>query len=140
MGMFDNVLVEYPLPGPKIELPVNDPLGDDGRFFQTKDFDRALDTYIITKEGKLLIKQTVFLETVTAEEVTEKIFTGSFKFYSCTTSHEWVEFKATFKNGILKKIKRMYAIDKLEEELEEAKRSLKQKQKGDSDPWKWKSY
>ena len=52
MGMYDSINCEYPLPMPE------DPKGYTGAFgFQTKDFDCALDIYIINKEGQLLVER-----------------------------------------------------------------------------------
>lgn len=44
MGMYDNIICEYPLPIKKIQKEV----------FQTKDFKNVLDVYKITKKGRLL--------------------------------------------------------------------------------------
>ena len=52
MGMYNSVDCEYPLPMPE------DPkgyTGSDG--FQTKDFECALDVYIIDKDGQLLLER-----------------------------------------------------------------------------------
>lgn len=46
MGMFDDLVCEYPLPKGFEEFR--------GKRFQTKDLDNALLTFVITEEGKLL--------------------------------------------------------------------------------------
>ena len=52
MGMYDSIDCQYPLPMP------DDPKGYTGSFgFQTKDFDCALDIYIIDKDGQLFLEQ-----------------------------------------------------------------------------------
>lgn len=57
MGMFDTVRCEYPLPNP----------ADNVRFFQTKDLERTLARYTITKDGRL-IEHTFRSEVVPEEE------------------------------------------------------------------------
>lgn len=47
MGLYDYVKCEYPLPG-------NPPDWAKDAYFQTKDFDSLMDTYIITTDSKLL--------------------------------------------------------------------------------------
>lgn len=44
MGMFDDIKCEYPLPDAEAQ----------GETFQTKDLDCLLDTFTITKEGRLM--------------------------------------------------------------------------------------
>ena len=62
MGMFDNIIVKYPLPNTVPDW-VNE-----NTIWQTKDTDsQSLDTYVITKEGKL-IHQTVKYESVPEEK------------------------------------------------------------------------
>jgi hypothetical protein len=52
MGMYNSVDCQYPLPMPE------DPKGYTGSHgFQTKDFECALDLYIIDKDGQLLIER-----------------------------------------------------------------------------------
>jgi hypothetical protein len=52
MGMYNSVDCQYPLPMPE------DPKGYTGSHgFQTKDFECALDVYIIDKDGQLLIER-----------------------------------------------------------------------------------
>jgi len=52
MGMYNSVDCHYPLPMPE------DPKGYTGSHgFQTKDFECALDVYIIDKDGQLLLEQ-----------------------------------------------------------------------------------
>ena len=51
MGMYDSIDCQYPLPMPE------DPKGYAGSYgFQTKDFECALDIYIIDKDGQLSIE------------------------------------------------------------------------------------
>ena len=52
MGMFDDIICEYPLPQPE------NPKGYvSNNYFQTKDFECLLDRYKIDKDGNLLIYQ-----------------------------------------------------------------------------------
>jgi len=57
MGMFDEILCEWPLPDPEVQDHV----------FQTKDLLNMLDRYTITKEGRLIWHRTR-LENVPEEE------------------------------------------------------------------------
>lgn len=51
MGMYDEIIVEYPLEG--YEFLQN-------KIFQTKDFDNLMDIYKITKEGRLLLEEVEY--------------------------------------------------------------------------------
>ncbi|MGH9838551.1 MAG: hypothetical protein ACREEM_07195 [Blastocatellia bacterium] len=57
MGMFDELRCEYPLPNAEMQ----------DETFQTKSFDRAMDTYTITRDGRLILHQVRY-ELVPEEE------------------------------------------------------------------------
>jgi hypothetical protein len=84
MGMFDDISCEHVLPAePK---PKDD-------YFQTKDFDRLLDHYTITADGRLL------------KEKAEVPFHGVLNFYTYTNDDMWFEYEAEFTDGRLIEIR-----------------------------------
>lgn len=115
MGMYDEVICNYPLPGTVV--------GE----FQTKSFENFLEKYIITEEGRL-IRETFNLEKVPEEErpfygkpewETSPIsrMIGSFRrvdikeeFYDYTgivniytiKNNVWLEYKIKFVDGYVK--------------------------------------
>jgi hypothetical protein len=103
MGMFDNLICKYPLPGTTPEFVKIEPL------FQTKSLDCEMTTYTIDEKG-LLHDEIDFLPD------TPIAFTGEIEFYggnSCGGSPsftsdgrdaEWAEYKAIFHEGRLKSI------------------------------------
>ena len=113
MGMFDNLICDYPLPGGHSVTSVSIWQKVQTKTFQTKDLQQHpnLDTFKITKDGKLLIHNDPKFE--------EKIynFTGYCVFYDFVGDPDvlsasrddqavgWVEFIAEFERGVLKDIK-----------------------------------
>lgn len=55
MGMFDNIVCKYPLP-----LPVDIKGYTGTEFFQTKDFNNALDSYEIREDGTLWLRKVEY--------------------------------------------------------------------------------
>jgi hypothetical protein len=124
MGMFDNVYCNQPLPDGFISRSG----------FQTKDFDRAMETYTITPDGHLMhrfidhydpvpegewkyVGTTDPLEKIWHEASKEKAvyaerdvnFHGWFRFYAGEGKREdgtwrWHEYRAKFTDGQLVKI------------------------------------
>jgi hypothetical protein len=80
MGMYDDVTCEHALPG--------EPKPKDN-YFQTKDFDRLMDHYTITANGRLL------------KEKAEVQFHGMLNFYTYTNDDMWFEYEAKFADGRL---------------------------------------
>lgn len=85
MGMFDNVLVE-------IEL--EDCLNPELETWQTKDFDCALDTYVLTHSGHLVGPNGIM------------DYSGSVNFYSYE-NNIWREYNATFEQGKLRAVEKV---------------------------------
>ena len=115
MGMYDNVICGYPLPG-------NPPSWTVGYVFQTKDLGSMLDQYTITPDGYLIWHRTeqrlIEDESAVLGFRNELIrawdepvaFHGEFNFYTSGSKtgsdhHEghpvWLEYKARFTNGRL---------------------------------------
>lgn len=119
MGMFDNLICDYPLPGDPVVAAVSVSLWQkiQTKKFQTKDLQRYpnLDTFRITKDGKLIIhRYDDFLRNPPESPKEGEIypFTGHCVFYDFVDSNKislggcgWVEFIAEFGDGILKEIK-----------------------------------
>lgn len=117
MGMFDNVIPEFPLPDEGAKR-VNE--------WQTKDFDAPfMDKYRITPEGRLL-EELYDIEDQsdpTAEPGTlaslrgmmtrvnvrerDMDYHGVLNFYGTTADGEWFEYNATFTHGALEKVERV---------------------------------
>ena len=120
--MYDSIDCQYPLPMP------DDPKGYTGSFgFQTKDFDCALDIYIIDKDGQLLLEQREtewvegnpngkgFLEKMghikTVKTWLETLNdTRTVQFYDFVDSNKtdydyWIVYDAVFIEGKIKNIK-----------------------------------
>jgi len=126
MGMYDEIIVEYPLEGYEF-------LQD--KMFQTKDFDNLMDMYKITQDGRLLIEDAEY-EFVPEEErpyygkeewdknplfqligsLKRKTFGwkdlnyhGMFRFYTLyelgSDNRKWYEFEAKFTDGNLTELK-----------------------------------
>lgn len=90
MGMFDIVKCAQPLP---------DGYEDDGRGFQTKAFDRRLDLFEITEDGRLV--RTERDEDGEALSISEISFNGTFRFAAVEAPRAYA---ATFSNGALTSI------------------------------------
>lgn len=114
--MFDNVIVEHPLPDDGAER-------SDGGGWQTKAFDCFLENYRITADGRLL-KEDYHTEdrsdptatgllalsgrmTKVHEGWTDTGFHGRFNFYAIGSSGEWLEYLATFTHGKLESLERV---------------------------------
>jgi hypothetical protein len=120
MGMFDNIKCEY-------KLPID---GLQDEIFQTKDFECLLDTYTITKDGKLILHEIEMIPVPEEERpyygkpewndknglykffgslksipIGDKFIdhTGKIRFYT-SLKKGWVEFEAKFFDGILQDI------------------------------------
>ncbi|MEM3117099.1 MAG: hypothetical protein QW136_01715 [Nitrososphaerales archaeon] len=93
MGLFDTVICEQALPE----------LGYTDLDFQTKDLLCALYTFIITADGKLLIKDGRS-EACEYNDIDGFKFHGRFFFYRNIDS-VWYEYVATFTHGQLEDIK-----------------------------------
>jgi len=92
MGMFDDVRVNYKLPGNYHKTV---------RGFQSKDFDCLLDLYIIEEDGKLWKKHN-FMDC--EEEMPERFsHNGEFRFYGYNGAGTdvWVECIVKFEDGII---------------------------------------
>jgi len=94
--MFDCIICEFPLPNTDKELQEEE--------FQTKSFECLLETYVITKDRKLILK----------EKNEDKIipYHGDIIFYTSTGNHEdktyqWHEYLAHFTHGKLEYIKKV---------------------------------
>ncbi len=96
MGMFDYIKCEINLPDTNKKMQK--------RIFQTKSFGCFLDTYIITKDKKLILISKEGNKTIT--------YHGDINFYTSTGSHEdktfkWYEYVARFTNGKVENIKKI---------------------------------
>ena len=93
--MYDNVYSEYPLPNKEVQAEE----------FQTKDFDRFMDKYIISKEGRLYFRH---LNASPVPEMTmvDMNFHGVMNFYTLKND-KWFEYNAKFSHGQLKEITRI---------------------------------
>lgn len=91
---FDTILCEYPLPDKEVQE----------KQFQTKSFDCEFDDYIISKDGRILIRNK--------ENKDKKVdinFHGDVRFHTSTgkDNAKWYEYLARFTEGELKWVKRM---------------------------------
>ena len=98
MGLFDHLICKYPLPDKEIQHEE----------FQTKDFECCLDTYIINKDGTLMVQ-------INKNKYRNIDFHGDIIFYTSTGKHEdnsfkWYEYKGRFTDGKLKWIKEAKAL------------------------------
>lgn len=108
MGMFDEIICEYPLPRPEMQHTV----------FQTKDFDCTLARNTITKDGRLRLERweyisrddpTAFfgfvLERVNWQEYYADDYHGDLEFYDWDdTARTLIVFRARFTDGRLVRI------------------------------------
>ena len=78
MGIFDTIKCEYPLPDGCTETK-----------FQTKDLDPCLETYVLTKDGRLTLRGK------------DQEFHGDMTFYTVTKEDAWFEYKVRFTEGQL---------------------------------------
>ena len=130
MGMFDELICEYPLPDGDVDKDVQEAI------FQTKSLDCAMDRYTITKDGRLtlhkiryesvpeeerphygtlewqdspLAKMTGFLKPIPLGDVTIP-YHGYLRFYTYVGKHpddELFEYLAKFTDGRLEEIRRV---------------------------------
>jgi hypothetical protein len=125
MGMFDEIICEYPLPGVDVNIVFS------GRF-QTKSFENQMELYIIKDDGRIM-HHGVRYESVPEEErpyfgtpewkrgglhkfcgAVRTVPTGDYylditetiRFYD-SVNGEWFEFSATFIDGKLVDIRRV---------------------------------
>lgn len=101
MGMFDYVYSFYPLPDAEVQ----------NLDFQTKCFDRCLESYLISKDGRLLTipgRREFIDERPFEEEVSELArsgrdteYHGDVFFYTNGEDDTWYEYKARFTEGQL---------------------------------------
>lgn len=125
MGMFDNIVCKYPLPL-TVEMDELKKFNLNERTYQTKDLECVLDYYEIHQDGTLWheeydvedrsdpnaegIQRIIGMHTRTNTRMVQmKEYTGTINFYEFIDYGEgdkdyWVEFAATFFNGILMKI------------------------------------
>lgn len=98
MGMFDNIVCEYPIDAPKTVTE-----------WQTKDTpNQYLSTYVITKDGKLQLDGKIVIFRG------EIVFYGSEVIDGKADYEKWWEYSALFDNGNLLNIRR---INPYQEEL-----------------------
>ena len=95
VGLFDDVICEYPLPGW--------PEGEEPRF-QTKDLDCAMDTYRITPDGRLLASRYEHASDGTRRRVgwRDTEHHDYLVFYTSVEragDREWFEYRAKFTDG-----------------------------------------
>jgi hypothetical protein len=96
MGMFDTIYCQYPLPNPRHQ----------DLDFQTKDLENLLDTYTITREGRLIQHaRSGWLERL--EHDVEWPLHGDLRFYTSVKTEEpsWIEYVARFTHGIVEWIR-----------------------------------
>jgi hypothetical protein len=91
---FDTLLCEYELPDKEVQ----------NNEFKTKSFDCEFDNYLITKEGKILIRNSE-----DKESQADIKFHGDVRFYTTAgkDNSKWYEYLARFTEGELKWIKKM---------------------------------
>ena len=100
MGMYDSLYCDYPLPLGHKPLPK-------GITFQTKELDKLLEWYRITREGRL-VKELCLAPEASPYEGKDLVepeggpvdvdYNGWFRFYE-RQSHHWWKFKARFADG-----------------------------------------
>lgn len=101
MGMFDYIYSLYPLPDTDAQ----------NLEFQTKSFDGCLESFLITREGRLLcmFDRKEFLEERPFEEELPELaqvgqdtaYHGDVYFYTMGEDDTWYEYKARFTEGQL---------------------------------------
>jgi hypothetical protein len=126
MGMFDELHCEFPLPDAAVQDEV----------FQTKSFERLLDRYTITGDGRLILHQVRYEEVPEEERPyygtpeweqgglfrlcgsmravpvgdVEVLFHGDIVFYTSLEDRpgrQWFEYRARFTDGRLQWIRRV---------------------------------
>jgi len=92
MGMFDTVLCEYPLPDARHQ----------DLDFQTKDLECLLDTYIITREGRLVQQATNRGWGADLDHDVEWPLHGDIRIYTSVKEEDttsWIEYVVRFTHG-----------------------------------------
>jgi len=109
MGMFDEVVVKYPLPNAKVQYDI----------FQTKDLECLLDQYRITEEGRLLRllvdKEIVkdenetfgFRVNISNERWIDTEHHGDLSIYTYTPDGRYCEFVFRFTEGTVTWVKEL---------------------------------
>ena len=101
MGMFDEVIIKYPLPGKPPTFI------EEGHRFQTKDFDSLLETYVINKDGRLFRIDKDEVESFCNRSEDIHVYSsnicgsGSALYTQNGEDAESVEYLAMIKNGQL---------------------------------------
>ena len=97
MGLFDTVRCDYPLPD----------AAHQSLEFQTKDFERSLDEYLITRDGRL-VRRARPRETGLVRDV-ECPFHGDVRIYDLDPHKErgLVEYVVRFTNGRVEWVRRL---------------------------------
>jgi hypothetical protein len=95
MGLFDTVYCEYPLPDPRHQ----------DLDFQTKDFERLLDTYTITRDGRLVRHAGRGLTRLDRD--IEWPLHGDIRIYTHEESLDphWIEYVVRFTHGLVEWIR-----------------------------------
>jgi hypothetical protein len=99
MGMFDEIICDYPLPGEPPEF-VRDP----GHVFQTKSLDSTLDTYTITADGRLVPGMDTFTGEIEFHDDNIAGAAEGFWFTRGGEDAEFVAYLARFRDGVLREI------------------------------------
>ena len=145
MGMFDSISCDYPLPLPLGVIDIMPDVYDNE--FQTKDFDNALELYILNEDGNLQYRKrqyhwvdddSAFLKgymDVTKEEIVPYDFHGVVNFYCYETIRDEednkkatdvsIDYLAKFTNGKLENIEILsYEINDATERLDNLQKSM----------------
>ncbi len=97
MGMFDTITCEYPLPDAEHQ----------DFEFQTKDLERHLDHYVITRTGRLIRRARRHSRSSGPVRDVPWPLHGDLRFYTSIEegeTHRWVEYVARFTHGRVKSI------------------------------------
>lgn len=100
MGMYDELRYLAPLPD-----------GGPARPFQTKDLDCALDLYTVHEDGRLWVQSPWVGEH--GDEPKRIALDGTVDFYDYDPSlkPDWIEYRATFKDGVVQSVVRLTPPD-----------------------------
>jgi hypothetical protein len=94
MGLFDTIYCEYPLPDPRHqELD-----------FQTKSLERLMDTYTITRDGRLVRKASHGLWGAVLDRDVEWPIHGDISIYT-SVEKVWIEYVVRFTHGCVEWIR-----------------------------------
>jgi hypothetical protein len=98
MGVFDTLRCEYELPDPEVQ----------GEVFQTKSLRRLMDTYTLTRDGKLILHYAWGDRDAPPSDL-EIPYHGELRFYTNLKRdgrYETYEYRARFTHGRLDAIAR----------------------------------